>query len=289
MALTADDVVEKRFKRALQGYDRAEVDDFLDAVADRLSELDAQVVELRDELAGGGAAGAPAAAAVASGQVADSDLLSRTLLAAQRTADETVAEARSEADRLVAEAQREADSTHQRTVAQAEALREEVRRQVDERREDLRLTLERVQRAVAELRRTRAEYVGRVRDVLAEQLTALERAGEIPDLPDRLTDLASLDRDPQVAQLLEAEPGPVAGAESLPEPAPPAPPTSPTPPPAQTDDQPRDPANATAVMPAVEVDPGDTAVDPATDDQATGEFPQADETPPSWIRSDAGR
>ena len=245
MALTADDVVEKRFKRALQGYDRAEVDDFLDKVADRLSELDAEVARLQRDPAPAptptGVEGAPT-----------EDILSRTLIAAQRTADATVAEARAEAERLVAEAQRGADDTHQRTAAQADALREEVRRQVQERRDDLRVTLERVQQAVEELQRTRSAYVGRVRDVLAEQLSALERAGEIPELPERLRDLARIDTEPRIAELLAAD-------------------VEPAPRPAQGD--------ATAVLspPAGAEAPAET-VDAASGEafeEPTGEFPQS--------------
>ncbi|MGO1319042.1 MAG: DivIVA domain-containing protein [Galactobacter sp.] len=62
MALTPDDVVNKRFQptKFREGYDQDEVDDFLDEVVEELRRLNKENDELRAQLAQGGAA-APAA------------------------------------------------------------------------------------------------------------------------------------------------------------------------------------------------------------------------------------
>jgi DivIVA domain-containing protein len=63
MALTPDDVVNKRFQptKFREGYDQDEVDDFLDEVVEELRRLNKENDDLRAQLAQGGAA-APAAA-----------------------------------------------------------------------------------------------------------------------------------------------------------------------------------------------------------------------------------
>ncbi|WP_423923994.1 DivIVA domain-containing protein [Frigoribacterium sp. 2-23] len=72
MALTPDDVVNKRFQptKFREGYDQDEVDDFLDEVVTELRRLNAENDELRQRLASGGASEPAAAAPVASAPVA---------------------------------------------------------------------------------------------------------------------------------------------------------------------------------------------------------------------------
>jgi DivIVA domain-containing protein len=118
--LTPTDVANKQFRIAFRGYSLDEVDAFLDEVENELSRL------LRDNAAlssrGGAApvpltktpemaapAAAPAAPALASMEGQEAAL--RTLLLAQRTADEAIAEARAEAEEIVSSARAEAEST----------------------------------------------------------------------------------------------------------------------------------------------------------------------------------
>ncbi len=119
MPLTPLDVEHTRFRVAFRGYAVDEVDAFLDRVQSELARLLSQ-----EQPASPPSAGAASGATASEGQEA----ALRTLLLAQRTADEAVAEARAEAERLRAAAEQEAGATlaaakdeAQATVASARA------------------------------------------------------------------------------------------------------------------------------------------------------------------------
>src|SRR5579862_3240825 len=94
--ITVIDIQHKTFKKALQGYDRGEVDQFLDELIETLEDeatqraaLEAEIAELRERI---------------SHFKAMEESLQNTLLLAQRTADEVKASAHKEADLIRAEA-----------------------------------------------------------------------------------------------------------------------------------------------------------------------------------------
>jgi DivIVA domain-containing protein len=240
VSMTPDDVREQTFKERFKGYDVEEVDAFLERVMDALAELYAEreeltqhVEELQARLAARPADQAhvpeatpapttPADAAPAPAQPPEpvsSDLVSRTLITAQRAADETIARAQQEAERLVGEAQGEAA----RRV-------EDAQRHISAERERLETEAERVARVAEGLVRFRAEYRARVEQVISDQLALLERT-DLPDVPDGLRELTTFTPDAEPAAPLptyrELEPPSTPGSahESLTElagdPAPP--------------------------------------------------------------------
>src|SRR6201998_1844185 len=84
------DIQHKTFKKSLQGYDRGEVDSFLDEMIESLEDeaqervaLEAEIADLRERI---------------SHFKAMEESLQNTLLLAQRTADEVKATAHREAD-----------------------------------------------------------------------------------------------------------------------------------------------------------------------------------------------
>ncbi len=131
--ITPIDIQHKTFKKALQGYDRAEVDLFLDEIIETLEDdaqqnaaLMAEVADLRERI---------------SHFKAMEDSLQNTLILAQRTADEVKASAHKEAD-LIREqariaAEREIASyndaigdvrrEHQRSIEATEKAKSELR------------------------------------------------------------------------------------------------------------------------------------------------------------------
>ena len=131
--ITPIDIQHKQFKKALQGYDRAEVDAFLDEIIETLEDeaqhraaLDAEIADLKERI---------------SHFTAMEESLQTTLVLAQRTADEVKASAHKEADLIkeqarmaserdlahynesIADARRE----HQRAVEATEKARSEMR------------------------------------------------------------------------------------------------------------------------------------------------------------------
>ena len=88
--ITPIDIQHKTFKKALQGYDRAEVDQFLDEIIETLEDdahhraaLEADIADLKERI---------------SHFKAMEESLQNTLVLAQRTADEVKASAHKEAD-----------------------------------------------------------------------------------------------------------------------------------------------------------------------------------------------
>jgi DivIVA domain-containing protein len=153
--LTPSDVANKQFKIAFRGYSLDEVDAFLDEVEGELGRL----LRENSDLRGGAPAPSPTAveappaavaapqqpvelppsAPVAAGETEGAAL--RTLLMAQRTADEAVAEARREADQILAAARERAGKVDEEVAARVDAAMgdlEQRRRQLEAQIEDLR-------------------------------------------------------------------------------------------------------------------------------------------------------
>src|SRR5438067_48070 len=104
MPLTPEDVQNKRFRVVRgpfkEGYDEEEVDAFLDDVEAELRRLLSENDGLRVRATGAPVAAAPAATAPVRAEEPNEAAL-RTLLLAQRTADEAIAQAKQEADQIV--------------------------------------------------------------------------------------------------------------------------------------------------------------------------------------------
>ncbi|MGP6156100.1 MAG: DivIVA domain-containing protein [Vulcanimicrobiaceae bacterium] len=131
--ITIVDIQHKQFKRKLQGYDPADVDQFLDELIETLEDeahqraaLEADIVDLRERI---------------SHFKAMEESLQNTLLLAQRTADEVKASAHKEADLIRHEARlsvekeiaaygdrsNEARREYQRALETAEKAKSELR------------------------------------------------------------------------------------------------------------------------------------------------------------------
>jgi cell division initiation protein len=127
------DIQHKTFKRKLQGYDPADVDQFLDEVIEVLEDdahkhaaLEAEIADLKERI---------------SHFKAMEESLRNTLVLAQRTADEVKASAHKEADLIRQQARVAADKEvahyndaisevrreHQRTIDESEKAKSEIR------------------------------------------------------------------------------------------------------------------------------------------------------------------
>jgi DivIVA domain-containing protein len=156
--LTPEDVRNRRFKTAFRGYDEEEVDTFLDEVEVELTRLLGEGDTLRQRLEA--AQNQPPPQPVASEA---EEMLRRTLLLAQRTADETVAGAQADAERIKTEAAEQAQATLQAAQAQAAASIGDLER----RRQAL-------EQHIEGLRAFEREYRTRLKAYLESQLRDLE-------------------------------------------------------------------------------------------------------------------
>ena len=178
MPLTPTDVANKQFRIAFRGYSLDEVDAFLDEVENELSRL------LRDNAALKERAGAPvtsgpattAAAPAAAPPLASmegQEAALRTLLLAQRTADEAIAEARAEADEILAKARAEAESALSEANAKAARIDQDVAARIQAATGDLDARRRALEGRIEELRVFEREYRTRLQAYLETQLREL--------------------------------------------------------------------------------------------------------------------
>jgi cell division initiation protein len=151
--ITIIDIQHKEFKKSLQGYDRNEVNEFLDEIIETLEDensmrtaLQGEIAELRERL---------------SHFKTMEESLQSTLLLATRTADEVKAAAHKEADLI----KQEARLTAEREISALSARIEETRREAD-RHQDT------AEKAKSELR-----------SLLMSHLSLIERTPATPGAP----------------------------------------------------------------------------------------------------------
>jgi DivIVA domain-containing protein len=181
--LTPADVANKQFKIAFRGYSLDEVDAFLDEVEGELGRLLRENTEIKGSRAAApfaeppgpaltapapAPAAAPAPAPLAPGEGQEAAL--RTLLLAQRTADEVVAEARADAARIVADAQGRADNVDHEIAARISAAMGGL----EQRKRDLEVQIN-------DLRAFEREYRTRLKAYLEGQLRDLSARGAPDD------------------------------------------------------------------------------------------------------------
>ncbi|MFN2529203.1 MAG: DivIVA domain-containing protein [Candidatus Baltobacteraceae bacterium] len=154
--ITPVDIQHKTFKKALQGYDRAEVDQFLDDVIETLEDdaqanaaLQAEIADLRERI---------------SHFKSMEESLQNTLLLAQRTADEVKASAHKEADLI----RQEAKMSAEREIASHGDVAADARREA--------------QRAIEAAEKAKSE----LRSLLMTHMSLLEKtSSRIPSPPAR--------------------------------------------------------------------------------------------------------
>lgn len=122
--LTPESIASWPLRKGVTGYRVDEVDALLDRVADRIDELQQQMARQVEELHELRVRADEAAATDAT--------LKRTLVMAQRAAEETVASAREQATAMVDEAQQEAASLRTEATTEADEVRSAARRDADE-------------------------------------------------------------------------------------------------------------------------------------------------------------
>ena len=131
MALTIDDIYDKEFALKGAGYDRNDVDQFLDQICDEMANMMDTIEKLENDLkqAQMEAEAAKAAAQNAAPVVVKSEPIAQTsatlegiLLSAQRLADEAVENAKTKAQDIVKEAEEKAEKIVDEARTEKETL-----------------------------------------------------------------------------------------------------------------------------------------------------------------------
>lgn len=158
--LTPEAIVDYPLKTGVRGYRVDQVDELLDRVADRIERLETRVAELQRDL--------DQERLRAEEASATESTLKRTLVTAQRAAEETVAEAQQEAERIGDEVRREVDALRAEVQRDADQLRSAAQADAEQARQDA----ERARREV-DLRTTQLRGVAeRFRTQMQDHLDA---------------------------------------------------------------------------------------------------------------------
>lgn len=192
--LTPNEIADYPLRTGVRGYRVEQVDELLDRVADRIETLERALADARQRL--------QAAERRAEESSATEATLKRTLVTAQRAAEDTVAEARTEAASIRSDAQEQADELLGSARTEAEELRtraaEELRESQDRSTDLLRdaqehaaRTREDAERDVVLLRDAAERFRNQMREHLDAHLSLLDRAPAVDELDEVAIDLPS--------------------------------------------------------------------------------------------------
>jgi DivIVA domain-containing protein len=183
MDVTPQELRGNEIKDSWRGYDRDEVDDLLERAAVTIEGLTQKL----QEAASRPAASAPAASvAAAPAEVPlpsnrdDAEILQRTLLLAQRAADDAVNEAQARARQLLEESEAKAQSLVSDAEATARRIAEGERRRLEAEIVDLSARREQLRADADALDTYASGYRERIRDVIEADLAKLDGEVEAP-------------------------------------------------------------------------------------------------------------
>jgi cell division initiation protein len=215
MDVTPQELRSSEIKDSWRGYDRDEVDDLLERAAVTIESLTQEVQESHRRPA-------PVAAAVAAAPPAevplpsnrdDAEMLQRTLLLAQRAADDAVNEAQARAKQLLEESEAKAQTLVSDAEATARRIAEGERRRLEAELLDLSARREQLRIDADALEEYVAGYRDRIRAAIEGDLAQLGGDVEPPTERPELHDVEiPVERDPAptaaVAAVVEPAPAP---------------------------------------------------------------------------------
>ena len=158
MSVTVDQISTKEFAVVARGYDREEVDGFLDDIMDEMERMEQEIHTLQQQLAAAKSAAkaTPAPAAPVARQPAqDGSAKALELIEmAQRLKDEAIAKAQNEANDIIGRAKEEAEKQIGGLSEQKSSLEQQI----------------------VQLKQAASDYRGQFEALLAAQQEALEKA-----------------------------------------------------------------------------------------------------------------
>jgi cell division initiation protein len=279
MEITPQVLEDVKFTTRARGYDRDEVDEFLERVGAGVAQVQNR---LRDEARRADAAEARASALGNRSEAEET--LKRTLVLAQRTADAAVAEANETAARTVSEAEARAARLIADAEAQAATLRTEAESEARRVIESTRAPLVEEIKELEQLRNFLHDDIQLLEGHLASQRERLR--AQVADLQRLIDDPGMLEIEP-TPETSGVDPAPSLPPPVEPQPTAPAPPTLAEPPIAFVSPA---PVAAPAPAPAAEAEPSPSAsVWPDLNEQPRNEPPRSDQHWTEQSRSEQPR
>lgn len=196
MDVSPQELRDVEIREAWRGYHRDDVDELLERAAATIEQLDAENQQLRARPSqGGGPQRAPApivaappppipAPSAVPARTADADVIQRTLIMAQKAADEAVADARQQAQRIIGDAESTSKQLVDRAEARAAEIAEGERRKLEDDIIRLQSARDTLSADVDALERFEQEYRDRLRRAIEAELDLLGQAeGSTPPRP----------------------------------------------------------------------------------------------------------
>ncbi len=165
MDVTPQELRSSEIKEERRGYHRDQTDDLLERAAATIESLTDRLNRLTERMG-------EAESRAGQGRETE-ELLQRTLLLAQRTADEAVAEAKARADQLVREAEERSATMVRDAETEARRLAEGERRRIEAEVAELAAKRHALGTDVDALERFEADYRERMRSAIAADLESL--------------------------------------------------------------------------------------------------------------------
>lgn len=199
MEISAHEINVKQFHDQWRGYSQEEVDDFLDRVAESVERLTRENRAMHQRIK-------ELDHAVASGRETE-DMLKKTLVTAQKAAEEAIVAAKTKAEQLIAEAEQRVIKANEEAKVRMTALEDELRRKTLDadrthaaHQRDLDTQIERLRAFETELKQ-------RLKTFLEQQLRALDSLVGDARVQARPAHTAAV-AQPQSGQRLHATPSP---------------------------------------------------------------------------------
>lgn len=182
MFVTPNELRDADIPTAKGGFHKDAVDDMLERAADTIEDLQRRISEIESAPARVAAVETPGSAA---GQPSQ-ELIQRTLLLAQKAADDAIAEARAIAKRLIEDADTEAQARRSAGIQEATAAFEMKQRGLESEIGTLTGHRDSLMRDVAALDAFHEQYESRIDSLVRDELQRLQtrpHRGEVPSAP----------------------------------------------------------------------------------------------------------
>lgn len=173
MDVSARNIHEKQFHDAWRGYNQAEIDDFLDRIAETVDRLQRENQSLQHRIR-------ELDNAVSTSRDTE-EMLKKTLMTAQIASEEAIASAKAKAEQLISQAEQRVGKTNEEARLRMSSLEEEMRRKTLDADRDHSNKKRELDASIDRLRTFESEIKQRLKTFMEQQLKAFE--GLVDDRP----------------------------------------------------------------------------------------------------------